>query len=105
MARYSIYIDENLEEQLEVYMKQNKISKRSVAIKNCIKEIILNNNYQNTVYNIEQKLNTILHRQAVNKNILEQLFANFGFSTNCDISKDQLLKEIRENNNYKGRYD
>ena len=38
MTRYTIVADQNLEQQIKEYMKKNKLSTKSAAIKKCIKE-------------------------------------------------------------------
>ncbi len=69
-------------------------------------KVLFTSDYQDTLYEINQKLNRILYRQTLNKNVVEQLFANLGFSENYDIEKDEKLKEIYEKNNkYRGRFD
>ncbi len=99
MARYSIYLGEDLEELLNIYMKENKIKKRSVAIKDCIKKVMFNYEKEESNFEISEKLNRILYRQNLNKKLLEQIFANMGFPINEDPDKDELLKNFYEKHN------
>ena len=107
IARYTIYLDEDLEKKLETYMKENKIKMKSVAIKDCIFKTIFNQDYDNSLTQLSQKLNRILYRQNINKKLIEQIFCNMGFPLNEKIEDDNLLKEFYENNTQKftGRYD
>lgn len=106
MGRYCIYLDENLEKKLDTYMKKNNYAKRSVAIKDCITKVILDEERQSLMFEINDKLNRILYRQNLNKIVQEQMFANFGFPLNYDVKEDKLLKEIYvKNDKYTGRFD
>ena len=88
MSRYTIYLSEDLEKKLNEYMKQNKIKKRSVAIKECLCKII-------------QKED----RESLSRKLLEQFFANMGFQVNEPTDKDELLKAFYEKNNNFRRYE
>lgn len=102
MARYTIDLDKELENKLKVFMDENKIDKRSVAIKKCIligTEHDLDKSY---ITSFDERLNTVLYRLNINKKLLEQIFVNMDFIENNDISDNTLLKEIYEN--YKNKY-
>lgn len=75
-------------------MKENNIKLRSIAIKRCIEDATIKENFKSALYEFDKKLNRILHRQSLNKKILEQLFSNMGFTENSDSKKDELLNEI-----------
>ena len=106
IARYSIYISEDLEKKLDQYMKENKFKKKSVAIKDCICRAILNDESRDLIYEISQKLNRILYRQNINKKLLEQIYVNFGFPINENIDSNNLLKEFyHDHNQYAGKFD
>lgn len=105
-GRYSIYLEDDLDDKLKKYMKEHKIKTKSVAIKECINKVLLTSEYNSYMFEISEKLNRILYRQNVNKNVLEQMFVNFGFPENYEIEKDELLKEIyQKRNKYIGRFD
>ena len=80
-------------------MAEHKIQKKSEAIKNCIFKTIFNNEQQDSMYDISQKLNRILYRQNLNKKLLEQIFVNLGFPVNEIVENDTLLKQFYKNNN------
>lgn len=87
-------------------MKNNDFKTKSSAIRDCMNKVLITDGYQNNIYDINQKLNRILYRQHINREILKQLFVNFGFPKNYDIDNDEILKEIIEKNNkYIGRFD
>lgn len=88
-----------MEEKLHCYMKENKIKKRSVAIKQCIEEATSKETTKSFIIELDKKLNRILYRQNLNRKILEQLFTNMDFGTNMDVETDLLLKKIYDDNN------
>lgn len=96
MARYTIDLDRELENKLKIFMEENKIDKRSTAIKRCI--IITTSNDLDKSYfgNIDLKLNTILYRLGIYRKILDQLFVNMDFDNNKEIVEDKCLKQIYE---------
>lgn len=106
ISKYCVYIDDNLESKLDLYVKNNNFKTKSSAIRDCLNKVLVTNDYQNSIYDINQKLSRILYRQNINRKILEQLFVNFGFPTNYDIDNDKMLKEIMDKNNkYVGKFD
>ena len=105
MSRYTIYLSEDLEKKLNEYMKQNKIKKRSVAIKECLCKIIQKEDYDSSIYEVNDKLNRILYRESLSRKLLEQFFANMGFQINEPTDKDELLKAFYEKNNNFRRYE
>jgi len=106
MGKYCVYINDDLDNKLETYMKNNDYKTKSSAIRDCLHKVLFTSDYQDTLYEINQKLNRILYRQTLNKNIIEQLFVNLGFPENYDIEKDEMLKKVHEKNNrYRGRFD
>lgn len=105
-TRCTIYLNDILDNKIKEYMKDKGISMKSTAIKQCLKLVLYDSEYKKNIFEINEKLNRILYRQNLNKKLLEQLFVNFGFPENYEVSKDKLLKEVYErNNSYKGRFD
>jgi len=101
-----VYIDKILESKLELYMDEKNIKTKSGAIRDCVERVINRNEFQDSIYEINQKLNSILYRQSQNKKVLEQLFANFGFGSNESVVDDEMLKEVYQRiNKYAGRFD
>jgi len=99
MARYTIDINNELEYKLKVYMKENNIKFRSVAIKKCIEEVTNKATDKIAIFEFDRKLNRLLYRENQNRKLLEQLFVNMGFDSNKNTSQDPLLKKVYESNN------
>lgn len=99
IGKYTIDISGTLEEKLHNYMSDNKIKKRSVAIKKCIEDATSKETDKSFMIELDKKLNRILYRQNLNKKVLDQLFANMGFGTNMNVEADLLLKKIYDDNN------
>ena len=126
MARYTISIDTRIETLLNNYMKENnidhivtrepggiKISEqirnnialKSVAIKKCIEEATNKEDLRMILVDIDKKINRLLHRENIDKKLLEQLFCNMGFPINEKIKDDTCLKEFYKiNEEYSGRF-
>ena len=80
-------------------MKENKIKKRSVAIKKCIEDATNKEGEKSFIIELDKKINRVLYRQNLNRKVLDQLFANMGFGTNMNVEADLLLKKIYDDNN------
>ena len=94
MARYTISIDTRIETLLNNYMKENNIALKSVAIKKCIEEATNKDDLRMILTDIDKKINRLLHRENIDKKLLEQLFCNMGFPINEKIKDDICLKEF-----------
>lgn len=99
MARYTIDINNELEYKLKIYMKENNIKFRSVAIKKCIEEVTNKATDKIAIFELDRKLNRLLYRENQDRKLLEQLFVNMGFDSNKNTSQDSLLKKVYESNN------
>lgn len=105
MARYTISIDTRIETLLNNYMKENNIALKSAAIKKCIEEATNKDDLRMILTDIDKKINRLLHRENIDKKLLEQLFCNMGFSINEKIKDDTCLKEFYKiNEEYLGRF-
>ena len=105
MARYSIYLNDEMEKILDEYMKKTGIKKRLSALKNILMRDMSSNEYYELFNETSQKLNRLLHRQSMCTKLLEQHFVNMGFPYNENVSNDKLLKEFYDaNNRYGGRF-
>ena len=105
MARYTISIDTRIETLLNNYMKENNIGLKSVAIKKCIEEATNKDDLRMILTDIDKKINRLLHRENIDKKLLEQLFCNMGFPLNEKIKDDTCLKEFYKiNEEYSGRF-
>ena len=99
MARYTIDINNELEYKLKIYMKENNIKFRSVAIKKCIEEVTNKATDKIAIFELDRKLNRLLYKENQDRKLLEQLFVNMGFDSNKNTSQDPLLKKVYESNN------
>lgn len=105
MARYTISIDTRIETLLNNYMKENNIDLKSVAIKKCIEEATNKEDLRMILVDIDKKINRLLHRENIDKKLLEQLFCNMEFPINEKIKDDTCLKEFYKiNEEYSGRF-
>ena len=87
------------------YMKENNIDLKSVAIKKCIEEATNKEDLRMILVDIDKKINRLLHRENIDKKLLEQLFCNMGFPINEKIKDDTCLKEFYKiNEEYSGRF-
>lgn len=103
MARYSIDISNDVKDKLDEYMRMNNISKKSVAIKRCINDAVDKDNLKSLIYGLDSKLNRLLHREKIDRKLVEQLFSNMGFQINETIKDDSCLKEFyKSNDNFIG---
>ena len=106
IARYTIYLDENMDKKLKKIMAINKINMKSKAIKMCIENAFERNYNDMTLSELNNKLNKLIYRQSVNKKLIEQIFCNMGFQDNESIEKDPILKKFYDDlNSYKWWYD
>ena len=98
-------IDTRIETLLNNYMKENNIDLKSVAIKKCIEEATNKEDLRMILVDIDKKINRLLHRENIDKKLLEQLFCNMGFPINEKIKDDTCLKEFYKiNEEYSGRF-
>lgn len=105
VARYTISIDTRIETLLNNYMKENNIALKSVAIKKCIEEATNKDDLRMILTDIDKKINRLLHRENIDKKLLEQLFCNMGFPINEKIKDDICLKEFYKiNEEYSGKF-
>lgn len=64
-----------------------------------------NDNIKMMITDIDKKLNRLLHRESIDRKLIEQLFSNMGFPLNEKISDDSCLKEFyKTNDNYANRF-
>ena len=102
MSIISISLDEKTKKNLELYMKMNNIKNKSKAV-----SILINSGFQHEYFStdfndIKAKLNRLLYRENMNKKILDQMYVNFGFPKNYDVTRNELLEEFyrKNSNNY-----
>lgn len=99
MRKISITIDEDTYNILENYMKKNRLNNTSRTVVNLIRDAIDEEKYLSYLTPIDQKLNKTLYRLKLYKDLLEQMYVNFGFIRNDDVRNNELLKEFYYKNN------
>lgn len=97
MKKFTVRLDDELDSSLEKYIKKNRISSKNEAIKGMIKYFIDSKETMSFHKELNNKLERLLKLESMNNHLLEQLFANHGFTMNFDKKEDQLLKETYEN--------
>ena len=95
----TVRLTNNEEYILDKYMSKNNIKTKSEAIRKCIRCFDEQTYEIDMLHELNYKLNRIMSEETLIRNILEQLFANYGFMVNEDIKKDECLKEFYERNN------
>ena len=79
-------------------MKEHKIKFKSTAIKKCIEDAIIKNDFKIILNDIDKKINRLLYRENIDRKLLEQLFSNMGNQINEIISDDTCLREYYKTN-------
>ena len=101
MKVFTVRLDDELNQMLEMFMIKNKISSKNLAIKQMINYFVKNDNNIELCDEINRKLDRLLKLESGNKNLIEQLFSNHGFTMNLDKDNDRILKEDYKNNRKK----
>ena len=100
MKRFSVSVSDELYQELNYYVKKNKITKTDLFDKllkehlNIPKEIINVEDIFKTIKEIEVSLSKVKQKQNIHFNLALQHFVNQGFRTNLDINFDECSKEI-----------
>ena len=83
---------------LDTFMKNNKIKNQSEAIRKCIEIAANESNFDDSIFDINSKLNKLIHNQFLTRKLLEKFFVNF-CDKNYDVKKSECLKEVYERYN------
>lgn len=102
MSIISVSLDKKIQKNLNLYMRMNNIKNKSKAV-----SLLINSGFQHEYFStdfndIKAKLNRLLYRENMNKKILDQMYVNFGFVKNNDVTRNELLEEFyrKNSNNY-----
>lgn len=86
-------------------MKSNNIKNVSSAIRESLNRIYRITDNDEFIFEINTKLNRLVHNQFITKKLLEQFFVNEGFKDNLDLKSDSCLSDFYEkNNSYKNNF-
>ena len=102
MSRITVYLNSQNDSDLEKYMKENHIKRKSIVIKNAIEEFLKNKNIKQKLEEMEILQKKSLYKINLYGKLLEQHFVNMGFSFNEKIDMDNNLKQFYEKNNRYG---
>lgn len=90
---------------LDKFMKENNILNKSEAVRECIKRSVAAQDIHTLLFDLNNKINRLVHNQYLTKKLLEQLFTNLKFSKNSDIKSNEVLEEFYDNfNNYGNKF-
>ena len=81
-------------DMLNKFMKENNIKNSTEAIRECIKRSVNKNDNDIVLFDINLKINRLIHNQYLIKKLLEQLFTNMRFSKNFEIESNNNLKDF-----------
>lgn len=90
---------------LDKFMKENNISNKTEALRECVKRSVAKQDTDTLLFDLNNKINRLIHNQYLTKKLLEQLFTNLKFSKNSDIKSNEVLEEFYDNfNNYGNKF-
>lgn len=78
-------------------MEDNGFKNKSIAVRECIKRSVAIHDTDTMLFDLNNKINRLIHNQYLTKKLLEQLFTNLKFSKNSDIKSNKVLEEFYEN--------
>ena len=85
---------------LDKFMKENGISNKTEALRECIKRSVVRQDIDSLIFDLNNKMNRIIHNQYLTKKLLEQFYANMEFPVDQDVKTEAGLKRFYENNNF-----
>lgn len=95
----SFNLDEKDIDLLNKYIKKNKIKNKSVAISECINKTCNNTNLSDLFFDMDSKLNRLVHNVFLIRKLQEQFFTNMEFYDNNDPKIDKCLNEFLDKTN------
>lgn len=87
---------------LNKFMSENNITNKTEAIRQCIRKSVGQQDLNNFMFDINNKMNKLVHNQFLTKKLLEQFFANMGFKKNIDVESSDILEEFNDRFNKYG---
>ena len=83
-------------------MFKNNIDNRSEAIRQCIRKSVNQMDLNNFMFDINNKMNRLIHNQFLTRKLLEQFFVNMKFNSNTDVESSESLEEFNDRFNKYG---
>ena len=88
----SVRLTEKDTKLLNKYMEENNIDNRSEAIRQCIRKSVNQMDLNNFMFDINNKMNRLIHNQFLTRKLLEQFFVNMKFNSNTDVESSERLE-------------
>ena len=98
----SVRLTEKDTKLLNKYMEENNIDNRSEAIRQCIRKSVNQMDLNNFMFDINNKINRLIHNQFLTRKLLEQFFVNMKFNSNTDVESSVSLEEFNDRFNKYG---
>jgi len=98
----SVRLTEKDTKLLNKYMEENNIDNRSEAIRQCIRKSVNQMDLNNFMFDINNKMNRLIHNQFLTRKLLEQFFVNMKFNSNTDVESSESLEEFNDRFNKYG---
>ena len=92
----SVRLTEKEIKLLNKYMEENNIENRSEAIRQCIRRSASQIELNNFMFDLNNKMNRLIHNQFMTRKLLEQFFANMKFNSNADVNSSESLEEFND---------
>lgn len=90
---------------LNKFMEENHITNKTEAIRECIRKSVSNQDLNNFIFDMNNKMNRLVRNQFLTKKLLEQFFVNMGFKKNIDVESSESLNDFNEQNDkYKNKF-
>ena len=83
---------------LNKFMEENHLTNKTEAVRECIRKSVGQQDLNNFIFDINNKMNRLIHNQFLTRKLLEQFFVNMGFKKNIDLESSTSLEEF--NNQY-----
>ncbi len=87
---------------LSKFMKENGIDNKTEALRECIKRGVARQDIDSLIFDLNNKMNRLIHNQYLTKKLLEQLFVNMKFAKNSDVELSESLEEFNNKFNKYG---
>ena len=87
---------------LDKFMKENSINNKTEALRECIKRGVARQDIDSLIFDLNNKINRLIHNQYLTRKLLEQLFVNMKFTKNSDTNLSESLEEFNNKFNKYG---
>ncbi len=87
---------------LDKFMKENSINNKTEALRECIKRSVVRQDIDSLIFDLNNKMNRLIHNQYLTRKLLEQLFVNMKFTKNSDVNLSESLEEFNNQFNKYG---